>query len=451
MSLGSILQVIWRQRIVVAAVLLIGLVTFGFALTKGSKYSASSMILAASSDSQSQGNGPVDPTKNPIESAISTADLPALLQSSTVIKRVAAQLHLTPEHADKLRGNIKAKAAGGDAIPITVTDSSPELAVKEANAVARELQRFEQQIAESRYDLLITDLRSQLAQQRNRLGGIDERIAVLTARDPYLNYDSGTAAINTHLVALEAQRDGIRAQLTGDASAAAKASERPTLARDLASKEIVQNDPVFLSLRTQYGKDLAQYNLQKAGYTETFPGMAGLQDEVTRENASLTSATAAATRNPAQSQSYVAAELDANKAAATFASDRAQLAALDGQIADMTAHLDASRGENVSLQAMRRDREAGNQAYAQLSDRLATAIADRSQAASINSIVLLDDAVGASPTLLSRPEVIFAGLAVAFSWLAISLAFLVDQSDGRLRSRTTIEELYGSPVLTNVG
>jgi hypothetical protein len=38
----------------------------------------------------------------------------------------------------------------------------------------------------------------------------------------------------------------------------------------------------------------------------------------------------------------------------------------------------------------------------------------------------------------------------AFAWLAITLAFLLDRSDGRLRTRTTIEDLYGTRVLTNV-
>jgi capsular polysaccharide biosynthesis protein len=65
--------------------------------------------------------------------------------------------------------------------------------------------------------------------------------------------------------------------------------------------------------------------------------------------------------------------------------------------------------------------------------------------------VLLDQATGAAPTLLSRPPVLAAALGIVFLWLAITLAFVADGSDKRLRTRTTIEELYGSPVLTSVG
>ena len=64
----------------------------------------------------------------------------------------------------------------------------------------------------------------------------------------------------------------------------------------------------------------------------------------------------------------------------------------------------------------------------------------------INAIVLFDPATTSAPALLSRPEVIASVLGAIFLWLALSLAFLADGSDSRLRTRTTIEELYGKPV-----
>jgi capsular polysaccharide biosynthesis protein len=120
-------------------------------------------------------------------------------------------------------------------------------------------------------------------------------------------------------------------------------------------------------------------------------------------------------------------------------------------IADLTQHLNASRSAALSVAALRREKEAGDQAYARLSDRLATAMADRSQAASIAPAIVIDRASFARPSLLSQPRVLGTALAIAFLWLALTLAFLVDASDKRLRTRTTIEELYGSPVLTEVG
>jgi len=447
MDLISFGKIMWRQRLVVAAVMVAGIVCFAFASSRGHVYSASSTILAGS---DATGNGSLDPTKNPIESAISPSDLPTLLHSSTVMARVAAALHLSREHAQLLARGVKAKSVGSDVLSISATDEYPDLAVAEANALARSLQHFEQQIEESRYDLLTTDLRLQLENQRSTLAQVDRRIAALTASDPYITDQEGTSAINTRLVALLTQRDTASAQLVGDAATALKESRRPALARDLASQQIIQNDPVFQSLRAQFGKDLAQYNLEKAGYKAAFPGLAGIKDQIDRENGSLASATAKATKNPGESPAYVAAELDANKADAQYAGDRAQVSRLDEQIAGLTSHLSASSTTSATLQQLHREREAGNQVYARLSDRLAQAVADRSQAGSVNSIVIVDDAVAASPTLLSRTPVILGATLAAFAWLAITLAFLLDRSDGRLRTRTTIEDLYGTRVLTNV-
>jgi uncharacterized protein involved in exopolysaccharide biosynthesis len=336
-------------------------------------------------------------------------------------------------------------------LPVAVTDAEPKRAVAEVNAVVRELQKYEQRIATSRYDLLIDDLNSQLADRRAALANIDQRIDALTGDDPFVNDQTGNAALSSRLVALQAQRDQVQATMRGDASAAALVAQRPALTRELASQEIIKDDAVVQSLRTQYGKDLAQLNNQRASYTDKFPGLAGNNKAVAREGSSLADVQAQVTADPAKSTSYVAAQLDQNKAQATLAGDRSQLDAIDGQIGATQAHFGASRAENMSLASLRRDRDAGNQAYAQLSDRLAVAQADRAQSASINTIVLLDAATSAAPTLLSQPPVIAAALAAIFLWLAITLAFIVDGTDSRLRTRTTIEDLYGTRVFTAVG
>ena len=253
------------------------------------------------------------------------------------------------------------------------------------------------------------------------------------------------------LVATLHQRDAIRATMQGDASAAQFAAARPQLTRQLASREIIDKNPTFNSLREQYGKDLAQLNVALAGYTDAFPGLAGQKSQVGREGQMLSDLQTRETAQPAKSESYVAAMLDKNKADAAYASDRAQLATFDAVIADLTQHLNASRTSGLSVAALRRERDAGDQAYARLSDRLATAMADRSQAAAVAPAVVIDQATFASPSLLSQPRVLGTALAIAFLWLALTLAFLVDASDKRLRTRTTIEDLYGSPVLTDVG
>jgi uncharacterized protein involved in exopolysaccharide biosynthesis len=452
MDIKQMLTVIWRQRMIVACVLAVGVVVFLVAVKKSHSFAATAQILVVGGSQQTKESAALDPSKDPTESAIALADVPSLLTSTAVLSEVGRQLDLTPAQVLALGKSIKAKPSlSSSVLPVTVTDKDPKRAVAETNAVVHELQRYEQHIAESRYDLFVQDLQKQLSDRRLALAKIDHGVDELTTRDPYVTYTAGTEAISTRLVALKAQRDTLAATVVGDASAASLAAQRPQLARALASQEIIAKDPIFDNLHDQYGKDLASFNKQSASYTDKFPGMKGLRDQVGREAQGLAQTEKIATANPAKSKSYVDATLEQNHADATLANDRAQLAAVERQIDDMQSHLESSRVENVSLASLRRDREAGNAAYARLADRLAVAEADRAQAASINTIVLLDEATTAAPTLTSRPPVIAVAVGAIFLWIAITLAFIMDGIDARIRTRTTIEELYGTPVFGSVG
>jgi hypothetical protein len=189
----------------------------------------------------------------------------------------------------------------------------------------------------------------------------------------------------------------------------------------------------------------------RAGYTDRYAGVANLEETVSRERASMSRAEADATRDPTQSASYVAAMLDANKAAATLATDRAQLATVHAQLATLDDRLGSSAGAGAQINELRRLRLADEDAFAQLSARLARAIADRSQAASIGSVIVIDRATSASPALLGRPGVLGVAFAFAFVWLAFTLAFILDSTGTRLRTTASIEDLYGTPVFTPVG
>jgi uncharacterized protein involved in exopolysaccharide biosynthesis len=114
------------------------------------------------------------------------------------------------------------------------------------------------------------------------------------------------------------------------------------------------------------------------------------------------------------------------------------------------AHLAGSRGETVKLATLRREREAAAAAYAALSQRLASTLADRAQAASIGTVVIVDPAVEATPTLLSQPAALALIIGTICVWLAITLALAADAYDTRLHDRGAVERLYGRPVLTTI-
>lgn len=450
MNLSKFSEVLARQRNVVIGVLAAGVVLFIVTLPHFRKYTATSTLLAAQPSSSDV--SVLDPSKDPIASSVGINDLEVLAQSATVIDRVASDLNLSPKEAKRLPGEVKAKSVfNSDVLPVAVSDPDPDLAVREVNALADELRSYSRTISTSRYDELIADLGRQVASTRAALASIDGKIARLTNADFYITADAGTAALSTRLIALQQQEQQLAATVDGDQANARAFAARPALTRHLADHEIVATDPAFEQLKTQYGKDLAQLNNEKAGYTDKFAGLAGLQDEVDRERASLDAAQKRATADATQSQSYVAAMLDVNKADATLAADSAQLATVRGQLADLDHQLAGSGPQGNAIAQLRRDRGADEASFADLSQRLSKAVADRSQAASIGSVVIVDRAIAAHPALLARPGVLAIAFTVAFVWLSFTLAFFLDNADKRLAGPDSIEELYGKPVFTTVG
>jgi capsular polysaccharide biosynthesis protein len=450
MKIRELLEIAQRQRVAIVAVLIVGLAAYIVALPHFKKYTATSTLLAASASSQD--SSVLDPTKDPAASAVGLGDLENLATSASVLDNVERDLHLPANEAIRFGSEVKAKAVfGSDVLPVSVTDRDPDLAVSEVNSLATELSAYARNISTSRYDELIRDLRAQVAQRAAALRSIDARVQTLTGANYFVTMDQGTAAINARLIALAAQEQQLQATVDGDIAGARMAAERPDLSRRLAGHEITAQDPAIVALQTQFGKDLAALDNMRAGYTDRYAGVANLEETVSRERASMSRAEADATRDPTQSASYVAAMLDANKAAATLATDRAQLATVHAQLATLDDRLGSSAGAGAQINELRRLRLADEDAFAQLSARLARAIADRSQAASIGSVIVIDRATSASPALLGRPGVLGVAFAFAFVWLAFTLAFILDSTGTRLRTTASIEDLYGTPVFTPVG
>jgi len=449
----KLLGALKRQALIVAGVILIGIVVFAWAVTLGPKYQATASVVAFASGGALGFQNPSrsDPLADPSSAVIVPSDVSALIRSAPLLTAVAQSVHLTPTLAKTLKKRVSTKnTMGSEVISLEVTDNVPERAIATANAFASQLRTFESELATSRYDGLIRDLRGQVRKRAEGLRALDARIASFSARDPYLSAEMGTAAINQQIVMEQQQYAQALANERADAATANVVAQRPALARKLADQEIIMNDPEFKERLTQFGKDAAKRDLTAAGYTTAFPGLAGINEQVARENASLRQAERAATSDPARSKAYVDAQLDANKARAALAADRAQLAAIQAQLSEARAHLSGSGGAAVQINSLRRDRDAANAAFVVLSQRLATTIADRSQAASIGTVVVVDPAVEAMPTLLSQPSVLAVAIGFSFAWLAISIALAADAFDNRLHDSGAVERLYGRPVLTTI-
>jgi len=96
-------------------------------------------------------------------------------------------------------------------------------------------------------------------------------------------------------------------------------------------------------------------------------------------------------------------------------------------------------------------RAAVDTEYTALAGRRANALADRAEASSLGSIVVLDRAIKADTQLASgRTRVAVVALTLIIA-LALGTAFLVESLDPRIRRAEDIEELYGIPVVGTFG
>ena len=100
---------------------------------------------------------------------------------------------------------------------------------------------------------------------------------------------------------------------------------------------------------------------------------------------------------------------------------------------------------------MKLQRDAAQADYLTLSSRRTAALADRAEALSLGSVVVVDRAVKADTAVvgLGRKSlaVVTAALVLAF---ALGIAFLAEMLDPRLRRADQIESLYGTPLIATL-
>jgi hypothetical protein len=200
--------------------------------------------------------------------------------------------------------------------------------------------------------------------------------------------------------------------------------------------DVLQHDPQYQELQSQFTADAAQLAASRVSHTESFPGVVALAEKVDREKDQLKASEASAVRNGAGlSPSY------------TLAGDRARLNALDMQLAEERANLQRLASPGAAIGTVRAERDAAQQQYLSLTERLSAAQADAAQAASLGTLVVIDRAVAsANPGWLISPH-LFVILGLIVLALAIAAAYVADNVDRRFWEASDMENLYDRPVL----
>jgi capsular polysaccharide biosynthesis protein len=432
-------ETIGRHRWLVAVVFIVLMLSALLLVDKIPRsYGASANVLVVN------GNSRNDPT-------LSSPDLPSIATSTVVLERVRQHLGLTvPLQVMKHQITAKSPPFKSSIMRIEYSDPSAALAATVANGVADELAHYYNQLSTIRYDNDLLALDGELAKQKAKIESIDARLkasgAVQSSSSNPDDKDSGNLV--DQLNALETQRALATATLQGDSAAAQAIALDAQTRADISRREILANDPSYQSLAAGAAKETASLADVRAQYTERYPGLPALQAKVDSLNASVAQEANRALAEPhAFSPALLAALADQRKSEAIVAADRAKVSALNDEVTRQRQQLT----EPVSLELLRLERDGAVAEYRTIAARRATSLADRADALSLGSVVVVDRALASQAQLAIGTRRLIGLIGLLSLILALGSAFLADQLNPRLRRAAQIESLYGLPVIATIG
>lgn len=436
-------RIIKARRLAVLAVLLAGVVAafIGLKLAHPT-YAATATVLMSA--------GTLEGTTVSAGGFLST-DMPSLLLSDTVLTRFEKQQHLKIPLKD-LRNSISADTMPESAImPITYKSRYARPAVDGANTLAYDLRDYYREISTHRYDDLARYLSSALDGERAKIEADDRQLSQLIATDPYFTQDEAAQAIGAQLLGLNQQHDQIAATMQAHAIEAQLAGQRMSEMRPTVLNELRNNDADYTALAQQLAKDRTAETVMAAQYTPKYAGIQSLENQIERSNQVLQAERKRAeAENPGDSATYGLLLTSRDQAQSAYEGDKAQLAAIEGQIESTEAHLAKLPGIGVRIAALRRDRDAASASYQILAEQRTLTLSEEAQKAALGSISVADPAAVAEPSVGKGALLIPIAAMLAFTVLAFTLPFGLELIDQRLRRRETIEQLYGRPLIGTV-
>jgi capsular polysaccharide biosynthesis protein len=439
MNFDSALDVVSRRRYLVLAMLLAGIVVaYCLARYVPRTFQAVSQVLIVN---ENTGRDP----------SVSSADLPAVTSSSEVLTRVKEQLGLPTSLVD-MKKSLTAKVPGRSSMmSIAYKDVLPDRAVNVANTIADDLTGYYREISTRRYNQNVQNLDEALVTQRQKISAINADLQKVIATDPFVGSDKALDMVTARLDDLETQRGLAYATMAGDtAQAGAVSSASRTLAKT-AVHEILQGDPFYRAIQDGTAKDSAELAFEHSAFKSSYPGLPGLNAKVEAEQSQLSSAAQnALSSSSASSPSMVSNQVERARADATVSGDQSKIGQIDQLIAQERARLHDIQKTQPRALTLRIERDVAQADYMSLSARRATALANRAEATSLGSVVVVDRAVRAESQVPGGRTQLAVVAAMVIIGLSLGSAFLVESLDPTLRRAEQVEKLYGTPVIATL-
>lgn len=431
-------ETIWHYRFLVAAVFaLLLVIAFAFVMTIPQQYVAGANLLVVNGTTRD------DPT-------LSSPDLPSIATSTVVLQRMENQLGIkTPLATIKHNLSVKQPAYRSSIMRIEYANADPQQSMLVANGVADQLTKYYRQISTARFDDDLRALDGEMTKQRDLTRSLDSQMrAKGVAGAAQTTTAAGTDAVAARFADLETNAALANASLAGDTSQlnAIKANAAGQAA--MVRYEKLHNDPTYQSLQTSVAASQTQLATTKAQFTASYPGMPGLTNKVKALTAELDrQAHRTLSSSTAFSPGMSAMTTDQGKAEAMVAADRAKVAAYNGLLAQEQQRAAVF----PAVEALRLERDAAQASYLSLAGRRATALANRADALSLGSVVVVDRAIVSDSQIGLGKSRLMVLLGVLVLALAIGSAFIADQLNPRLSRTSQIEDLYGRPVVATIG
>jgi capsular polysaccharide biosynthesis protein len=450
-SLARIATAVWRQRKIASIILAVGIIgALVLILTTHAKYTATAVVLMVAEPPEAQNPKIPETATKPILSG----DLPSLVTTATVLERFAKDIGEPTIKFDTLRSRIHAKVnLDSQVMPIQYMAKSSEEAVRGANLLSDEVTRFYREIAVKRFDSLIKDLTAQIATRRAELAQRDGELAAAAKLYPYIDVRSpeagseGGSSVYQRLITLRGERDELQAVVRADQANALAVPALVLDAQPVAVRDLVQTDPVYQQLHAQYTHDIANLKQLESFSNEQYPGLAELRDTVAQDARAVADEQRKVSASGLSSNAAYSAALDAQvRANAQRSSDEAKLTTLNRELAALDEQIGTGNiATNVAR--IRRDRDSAEAAYESLASRLSKTIADRAEAGSTGSVVVIDRAEFAQKATWTGGTMLGISILFFAIWLAVTSAVVIDNGQESFRDTESIESLYGTPVL----
>jgi capsular polysaccharide biosynthesis protein len=436
-KLHSLKCTIWEHRLLVISVFAILSILSIYVASKIPKqYVAGANLLVTN------GNTRDDPT-------LQSPDLPSIATSTVVLSRAQKALDLdltiiTLKH----RLVAKPPAFKSSILSLMFTDADPERAVLVVNGIADQMAKYFAEVSTARFDSDLHALDVELDKQRGLILSINAKIRAHGDPSVAVLDDRGADTISDRVAALESETALSQAVLSGD-RAHLGAFDAGIKGRSSVEKsEILQNDHTYKELQTAVAIASSQYETAKATYTANFPGLSELKTKADRLKQSLDTEKRNALTSPdAFSPAALGFDTERRNALATEQADSAKATDLSNLLRVQRDRLSAL----PSLEFLRLQRTAAQADYLSISARRATSLANRADALSLGSVVVVDRAITAEAvTGFSGLKLMALVVLVALA-LGIASAFVAEALDPRLRRPTQIEDLYGISVVGSLG